>query len=805
MHGGRVLALDARPAGGAHLRAQRRVARESHTGVSDRRVVASSAEDRRDSLLRHFADATDASREDWPVKRHRLEERDGHSLMPRGHREDVARAHEVWHVVAEARERHALGKSGRLDLFLEVDSERPFAHDREATGAIPPGHARRGGEKDLESFYRHEPPDDGEDDVGRTPTELGAHEFPRARGAHGVEVDRVREIAHRVTSVRAGDPHGDIARDREHTSKGMPRKEGIEREQATDLERLSCGDALLHTVHRLHQPRPKTKSCRDDGEEVLLVPVCMHDVHGACAQVRTDGTGQGDDAEPRLVEHEDLDAMLAEACAQPAFVQDDGGELDAARRAQRDEHRECLSLGAGPEVTRDHMANANHRRHFTLRDLTGASTRSSSATVVRRTSVRTTLLSMRILYVSHFIPHPPTGGASLRNFNIIKGLARDNHVHLVTFTQRDRHPTSARVEKSRAALEVFCEEIEILEVPTDSSRLRWYGMLLANLLSLEPYSTWRFRSAAFERALGAMLDRHTFDVVHVDTIALAWCHHLLRGLPAVLNHHNVESTLLERRAASSRNPASRFYIGLQARKLRRAEADALTRFDGNVSVSEVDSADLRRLAPGVVVREVPNGTDTQFFRAELEVGTIPALVFAGSMGWYPNADAMVLFAANIWPMIREAVPGVEMHLIGSKAPAEVVRLAERDSRFKVLGFVDDVRPTIRDAAVYVVPIRVGGGTRLKILDAMAMGKAIVSHPVGAEGIAVTDGVDIVIAEEPEAFAARVIELLRDSTRREALGRAARETAVARYSWDRIVPGLVRFYREVASAKQGARR
>jgi len=403
---------------------------------------------------------------------------------------------------------------------------------------------------------------------------------------------------------------------------------------------------------------------------------------------------------------------------------------------------------------------------------------------------------MRILFISHFIPHPPTGGASLRNFNIVKELSKLNDVHLVTFTQRDRHPSRERIELSRQALKLFCREISIIELPTDLNRLRWYGLLALNVFSTEPYSAWKFRSKAMSHAIADQLARYDFDVVHVDTIALADYAQDLQGLPTVLNHHNIESTLLRRRAETLRNPVERIYMGMQAAKLRAAERRAATTFGSNVCVSAVDRDELLGIEPRGTACVVPNGTDTEFFRSHGEPAEAPTLVFAGSMGWYPNSDAMLLFASRIWPLIKRAIPGVTMHLIGSKPPQEVVRLAARDEHFKVLGFVDDVRPFIEKATVYVVPIRVGGGTRLKILDAMSMGKAIVSHPIGAEGIAVTDGEDILLASEPQAFADQVIRLLNDRALAQRLGRAARRTAEERYSWTAIVPSLESAYRSV---------
>lgn len=304
-----------------------------------------------------------------------------------------------------------------------------------------------------------------------------------------------------------------------------------------------------------------------------------------------------------------------------------------------------------------------------------------------------------------------------------------------------------------------------------------------------------------EQAIEDQIARHTFDIVHVDTIALAGYLKNLNGLPAVLNHHNVESTLLLRRAATEKNPATRAYIGLQGRKLRRTEQRALSAFDGNISVSDLDGQELSELNPKATICVVPNGTDTEFFKPIDGVDEDLSLVFAGSMAWYPNGDAMILFGEKIWPLIKRELPDIQMNLIGSRAPAEVVKLGQVDSQFKVLGFVDDVRPTIARAAVYVVPIRVGGGTRLKILDAMAMGKAIVSHPIGAEGLDVTDGKDIVIAEEPELFAKRVVELVRDVKSRQLISAQARKSVVEKYSWSTIIPKMEQFYQEIAKRKR----
>jgi glycosyltransferase involved in cell wall biosynthesis len=206
---------------------------------------------------------------------------------------------------------------------------------------------------------------------------------------------------------------------------------------------------------------------------------------------------------------------------------------------------------------------------------------------------------------------------------------------------------------------------------------------------------------------------------------------------------------------------------------------------------------LLKIHSDINARIVPNGVDTEFFKPLDEPTEENSLVFVGGMTWYPNLDAMQYFTREIWHLIKAEVPDLTMNLIGRKPQQNILEFAEQEPGFRPLGFQDDVRPHVHKSAVYVVPIRVGGGTRLKILDAMAMGKAIVSTSIGCEGIDVTDGVDIVIADSARDFATKTIQLLRDRTMRDEIGRNARKKAIERYSWTTIYPELDYVYREVA--------
>ncbi len=408
---------------------------------------------------------------------------------------------------------------------------------------------------------------------------------------------------------------------------------------------------------------------------------------------------------------------------------------------------------------------------------------------------------MRILLITHLMPYPPRGGCTLRNFNLIRECARRHEIHLLTFYQKAHLDNPESFQSNIKEMRKYCKVVKVYDIPTDGRKFAWYSLLLLNMLSPTPYSVWKFYSRAMVRAVRAHASAHSFDLVEIGTIALANFAKLVPDLPCLMVHHNIESELLMRRSRSIKSILSRAYVALQARKLRRFERRACLSFDLHTTVSERDKRTLQEICPGARVTVVPNGVDTDYFRpAEVQIGD-NSLIFIGGMSWYPNLDAMTHFTRDIWHLIRSKLPDASMNLIGRMPSKEILDFSQNNPSFKVLGFVDDVRPLMAKAAAYVVPIRVGGGTRLKILDAMAMGKAIVSTSIGCEGIEVTDGKDIVIADEPADFADKTVELLRNSELRERLGKNARETAERLYSWGKIAPTLERAYEELAGMRE----
>jgi len=391
---------------------------------------------------------------------------------------------------------------------------------------------------------------------------------------------------------------------------------------------------------------------------------------------------------------------------------------------------------------------------------------------------------VKILVISHFIPYPPHGGSFQRNYNLLKEASRHNSVDFLALVPRLFHPSDKELNEAVQALKQLCAEVRVFRIRTDYSRLHWYSLLFRNSFSLSPYSVWRFHSREMIDAIREQLSKTKYDLIQIDTIALAPYAKLCPDIPNILVHQNVESTLMLRRAKNEKNPVTRLYLYLQGRKLRRFESHMLECFSAHVMVSELDKVELSQLADGARIEVIPNGTDTEYFKPTGSASS-HELIFTGGMTWYPNKDAMIFFCRDVYPLIKERVPDVSMNVVGMAPPDEVAQMAKTDSSIRISGYVDDVRSHIARAAVYVVPIRVGGGTRLKILDAFACGKAVVSTTIGCEGLAVTSGHDILVGDTPREFADQVIRALTDQNLRTSLEQNARKLVEDKYSWSQI--------------------
>ncbi|MFQ6001287.1 MAG: glycosyltransferase [Anaerolineae bacterium] len=397
---------------------------------------------------------------------------------------------------------------------------------------------------------------------------------------------------------------------------------------------------------------------------------------------------------------------------------------------------------------------------------------------------------MKILFLTPELPYPPDRGASIRSFNLIKNLSPQHEIYLLSFSTKESDLGEA------GPLLDLCSQIETLPTPHRSTLQRFLSILLSPL----PDMALRFPSSEFEIKLKALLQKENFDLVQVEAIEMA------RYIPTVLESHrpprlifddiNAEY-LLQKRAFETELLHLRWlgaaYSLIQWRKLRRYEAWACRRADRVVAVSEADGEALRRLVPGLPVSVVPNGVDTRYYQPA-EGETDGSLVFTGKMDFRPNVDGVLWFFQRVWPPVKERLPQARLLVVGRNPSPRLSPLLQ-DPQVRVTGFVPDVRPYIARANIYLVPLRMGGGTRLKVLEAMAMGKAIVSTSLGCEGIKTT-GQELVIADGPSDFARWVIDLWGDAKRRKSLGVAARRLA-KEYDWKVIIPLLEQVYEKVA--------
>ena len=399
----------------------------------------------------------------------------------------------------------------------------------------------------------------------------------------------------------------------------------------------------------------------------------------------------------------------------------------------------------------------------------------------------------RLLFLSHLLPWPPDSGAAIRTFNVLKLLAREFDVTALCFYRRDPHPGSPGLaERVRELSKVA--PTEAFEVPQQLSRARLVWDHLRSLLTWRPYTYYVHDSSAFAASLERHLATGEFDMVHMDSLDLIRFLPLLRGLPVACTHHNVESALLRRRADTVGAPL-RAYMRFQARLVEREEREWLPRVQLNLAVSPQDEADLSSLAPTGRYATIPNGVDTEFFSPAESTGAESGSVFVGGTNWFPNRDGLEWFAADVLPRIRQLGESSPVRWVGHATAEEQREFGGRQG-LELTGYVTDIRPYVHAAACFVVPLRVGGGTRLKVLDAWAMGKAVVSTSVGCEGLATEHERNILIADSADDFARCVLRVLEDDALRRRLGSEARRTAVARYGWEVLGRELAALYYSV---------
>ena len=406
---------------------------------------------------------------------------------------------------------------------------------------------------------------------------------------------------------------------------------------------------------------------------------------------------------------------------------------------------------------------------------------------------------MRILWLKTEVLHPVDKGGKIRTYNMLKELKREHHV---TYLTLDDGTASADDKKNASE---YCHELVCIpHARREKFTPGFYVELLLNLVSSHAYAIKKYESRAMRREIVEREQQGAFDLLVCDFLAPAANVPALTT-PTVLFQHNVEAMIWKRHYEVQTNPVKKAYLYGQWQKMRRFEREMCRRFDSVIAVSADDREQMKSEYGAEAVFDVPTGVDVEFFRPSGDVKPAPhSLVFTGSMDWLPNDDAIRYFTREILPLIKSKVPDVKLTVVGRNPAPALVDLSKEDSSLIITGRVDDVRPYMENAAAYIVPLRIGGGTRLKIFEAMAMEKAVVSTTVGAEGLPLTNGVELLLADEPETFAAAVVSVLADSAYANDLGQRAASVVREKFGWQQVTDRFISLCAKTKAEPQIAR-
>ena len=407
---------------------------------------------------------------------------------------------------------------------------------------------------------------------------------------------------------------------------------------------------------------------------------------------------------------------------------------------------------------------------------------------------------MKILFLSPTVPFPLTDGGRIRVFNLLKQIAQRSDVTLLAL---ETQPTDA---EGVAQLQQLGIRVHLVPNAPMLPRVS-FGTLLNAFFKRQPITVARYDIPAYRQKIRELVATEIFDLVHYEMFHTAQFH-TETDLPRVLSQQNVDSAIWQRLCSETANPFYKCAYWTQQRAFQRYERVLSPKFDAVTCTSDIDAAVFqqhcaeygsrhsgRGLQPRCrpLIEIIPNGVDVTHYQPDFTDEAPVHLIYIGSMDWYPNEDAVAFFVEEVLPQIQVSVPEVKFSIVGGNPASRVQKLAEREG-VVVTGRVPEIKPYFAEATVFVVPLRIGSGTRLKILEALAMGKAIVSTAVGAEGLDLKDGEEICIADEPTAFADAVTRLLKDPSLRRRIGESGRVRVEQDYDWRSIGAKLHTLYK-----------
>jgi glycosyltransferase involved in cell wall biosynthesis len=392
---------------------------------------------------------------------------------------------------------------------------------------------------------------------------------------------------------------------------------------------------------------------------------------------------------------------------------------------------------------------------------------------------------LHVVLVDEELPYPATSGKRIRTLNLTLRLAQRHHLTYLCHRNADR-------DEARRAAEFFADNgirTVVVERPVPPrSGLRFYGRLAANLLSPLPYSVASHDSAALRRALREHAAAHPVDLWHCEWTPYARPLQAVAGRRVVMAH-NVESVIWQRYYENETQPLKRWYIGRQWRKYLRFERAALAEADTTIAVSDLDAERLTRHFGLRSVAVVDNGVDTAAFRPQDLPRQPGVLLFLGSLDWRPNLDAVQVLLDHVFPVVRAVEPSTRLWLVGRNPPEALYRRAVATEGVELYASVPDVRPFLARASLLVVPLRIGGGSRLKILEALACGTPVVSTRIGAEGLALEPDRHLTLAEGIDDLPDALLAALHDPEAVAEQAGRGRKQVLRLYDWDALADRL----------------
>lgn len=408
---------------------------------------------------------------------------------------------------------------------------------------------------------------------------------------------------------------------------------------------------------------------------------------------------------------------------------------------------------------------------------------------------------LSILYVSQIPPSPATYGAQRRIQGLMSALARDHDIDAIALVPRGLDAGDAE-----RAMRAYCRHVVLIPSP------RWEGLprRIAQVRALASRTSFErriFDSAGMGRAIAKLMSARAFDVANVEFPFLA--HHRFDRAPPgaptplrVLDEHNIEFDLARQQSGGEQGWLRRFHNATNWPKIQREELQAFRTFDGVTFCSEADERRARDLVPSLRSAVVPNSVDVEEFRPgpHLPPPDGETVMFFGAINYFPNVDGLLYFLREIWPLLERSHPRARLKIVGQSPTSDI--LAFRGPRIEVTGKVDDPRPHLSSAQVTIAPLRIGGGTRFKILEAMAMGRPVVSTSLGAEGIDAQPGSEILIADDPPSFARAVGRVLDDRALAARLSAGGRALVEERYSWTAAAQRLNAFFHRLLESGRG---